>query len=115
MKPTPLNTRLVCWWKNRQELRAEAKKILAKLADVAEVEAKYYAVAKLFNDLHCHTGDDLWMCPECNKVHHEDAEQTKIWSWLTGIHYPKCCRFGAGHRLFYDLYATTGNQRKGRL
>jgi hypothetical protein len=110
-----LNNRLLCWWRTKLEVRAEAKKILVKQADEKAVKAKYYAAAKLFNDLHCHTGDDLWMCPECNKVHCQDVEQTKIWCWLTGVHYPKCCRFGAGHRLFYELYATTGNQKKGQL
>lgn len=105
--------KLFSFLSERKSIREEAEKIAEKKRREKTIKDKYYAVARLFNALHCHTGDDLWMCPACNKLHPVDREKTKEWGWCTGIHYPKCCSFPAGHRLFYDLYATTGDVVKG--
>lgn len=37
--------------------------------------------------------DQAWMCPSCNVVH-----MTLGRSWLTGMHFPKCCDHFEGHR-----------------
>lgn len=36
----------------------------------------------------------LWMCPTCNSVHRGGAA-----SKFTGVQFPACCEFEAGHRL----------------
>lgn len=105
--------RIVSLFEERRMINAEARKITKKKRKEARIKAKYYKAALAFNALHCHTGDDLWMCPECNKVHSSDTTKTKKWGWLTGRQYPACCRFLNGHRLEYEDHATTGDCVKG--
>lgn len=57
------------------------------------------AIAKAFNDRYCYrhkhptVGDNCWMCPECNITHARIGHD-----FLTGLQYPACCSYPAGHR-----------------
>ena len=63
-----------------------------------------YRIAKAFNNAHTHMSSaGKWMCPICNVVH-----ETVGHSFLTGLQYAACCSFEEGHRLHYNLHATTG-------
>jgi hypothetical protein len=66
---------------------------------------EYFQAARMFNDIHTHTSrDGLWMCPKCHTIHKALIEI----SVFTGLIYPACCGIEEGHRLYYDLHATTG-------
>lgn len=42
--------------------------------------------------------DQAWMCPTCNLIH-----MTIGRSFLTGMHFPKCCEHPEGHRHYADI------------
>lgn len=75
------------------EIIREARKAVAR----KRYKRKMFAAALAFNNLHTHTGDGLWMCPECHKVHERYISGME---WLTGAHYPACCSSMEGHRGF---------------
>jgi hypothetical protein len=72
-----------------------------KRADAKRNKRELFRIALAFNRRHTNHGPSyqkgLWMCPACNTVH-ESIE----WSFLTGLQFPACCDFYAGHRMFHD-------------
>lgn len=43
-------------------------------------------------------GGFAWMCPSCNKIHRPYEN-----SVFSGLQYPACCKYFAGHRLFEKI------------
>lgn len=73
---------------------------LAKARNAERVRKKrFFAVAAVFNKEHSYTAepDDVmrqhWMCPTCNRIH--KTTDSSMW---TGLQFPACCEFRAGHR-----------------
>lgn len=86
---------------------AEAFAFLADRIDHARERAhdrrnkrELFRIALTFNRRHTFPhgiAPARWMCPTCNTVHASTSH-----NFLTGLQYPACCNFGAGHRLYRD-------------
>ena len=45
-----------------------------------------------------HRSGYAWMCPDCNRTHHPASD-----SVFSGLQYPACCQYPAGHRVSYGI------------
>lgn len=83
-----------------------------KIANNRDIEKKntrnWFNVALAYNKIHTYSSHihGKWMCPMCHTIHECDD-----YSAFTGLQYPKCCDYPAGHRLDSE-YATDVNNIK---
>lgn len=75
---------------------------MSRLAEMLEVCRE---VRRLVADRSRARDAARWMCPSCNTVHPFTGEITVF----TGLQFPSCCGFPAGHRQF-KCHATRQGQ-----
>jgi hypothetical protein len=84
----------LAWWAHVPPRAGMEKRVLQRLRDWLEKRRRFHH-ALVFNRVCTHRRiAPCWMCPTCHSIH--DAIATNK---FTGLQYPACCTFAAGHRL----------------
>lgn len=77
-------------------LLCQSRLLCAGWIATCERRARRRSAAQRYNRTHTYRSSDArWMCPTCNAIHTSTGT-----SPFSGLQFPACCEFSAGHRLF---------------